>query len=181
MDKHMARGSNRGFTYLGLLILIAILAITSAAIQTAGAVAQRVDAELDLLKVGQEFRKALASYYQETPSGKLAYPTTLADLLEDPRHTAKRRHLRSIPIDPMTGKREWGLVWSGDRAGIVAVYSLSPGVPIKAAGFPLELRHFAGQLSYSAWRFGYFVDGAVPMPVTNTSGFGLKSHENSKP
>jgi type II secretory pathway pseudopilin PulG len=157
MDRPLAPGSSkeRGFSYLGLLILVGILSVTSAALQSASAIAQRIEAEQELLRVGREMQLALVQYHEVTPNGQRVHPATLADLQEDPRQPKVRRHLRRIPIDPLTGTREWGLIRTADGQGIVAVFSRASGTPVKLTGFPLEFRHFAGKPSYRDWRFGW--------------------------
>jgi type II secretory pathway pseudopilin PulG len=165
MDRLLAPGSSRPHGYLGLLILVAILSVTSAAFQTAGAIAQRINNERELLRVGRDLQRAFARYYEATPRDQRPYPATLADLLEDPRYPTLRRDLRRIPIDPMTGTRECGLVWTANHSGSVAVYSQAGGKPIQLTGFPLEWRHFAGKPPYRDWKFG--LDGANPIVTTD--------------
>jgi type II secretory pathway pseudopilin PulG len=99
-----------GFTYLGLLILVAILALATSATLTLGSIVQRREAEQRLLEVGAAYRQAIASYLNSSPAGDRSYPGSLADLLKDPRYPGVRRHLRQLYPDPITGKAEWGLV-----------------------------------------------------------------------
>lgn len=143
----------RGFSLLGLLILIAILGIVAASNVQVGTLLQRRTAEQELLFVGKEFQRALASYAAATPIGAPRGPTSLDDLLRDPRFPGVRRHLRRVYVDPMTGTTSWGLL-RGPEGRIVAVYSLSEGQPIKQAGFDAELLHLAQRVRYSEWLFG---------------------------
>ncbi|HEU4622693.1 MAG TPA: hypothetical protein VFS42_10755 [Burkholderiaceae bacterium] len=109
---------------------------------------QRRAAENELLAVGLELQRALLSY---TALG--GPPETLEALLRDARTPSLKRHLRRIPIDPLTGHATWGLV--RDTSGrIVAVHSLALGHPIKNTGFPLGLSHFDNARSYEQWTFG---------------------------
>jgi hypothetical protein len=82
------------------------------------------------------------------------FPQTLDDLLQDKRHPMPQRHLRRIYADPITGKREWGLI-GGPGGSIMGVYSLSDAAPIKSGGFAPAETVFAGAASYSAWQFIY--------------------------
>ena len=81
----MDQRHHAGFTYLGLLIFIAILALTSAASVKVGALIQRRAAEEELLAIGHEMRMALISYSNATPAGQMKHPISLQDLLKDPR------------------------------------------------------------------------------------------------
>ena len=148
---HLA--SSGGFGLLGLLILIAILGIVGASGVQVGALMQRRAAEQDLLFVGMEFQRALASYAAASPAGAPRTPKTLEDLLRDPRQPGVRRHLRRIYVDPVTGAARWGLV-RGPDGGIVAVHSLSGAAPIKQTGFESGMQHLAERGKYSEWVFG---------------------------
>jgi type II secretory pathway pseudopilin PulG len=150
--KHRHR-RHGGFTYLGLLILIAIIGIASAATLQMGAVLQRHVAEEELLEIGAEFRAGLVSYANAAPVGQPRAPQSLQDLLKDPRYPNVRRHLRKLYTDPITGKEGWGTVQAPDGSGIVAVYSLSEAKPIKIGNFAPEFQNLAEKTSYRDWIF----------------------------
>lgn len=141
----------RGFTYVGLLILLAIIALASSVTIQGVALLQQRAAEEQLLLVGEEFQSALQRYAQATPVGQRTQPAALKDLLNDPRYPTARRYLRQIYVDPLTGTRDWGVLRG--KEGIVAVYSLSPRQPLKISNFPLRHAEFAGATSYSKWIF----------------------------
>ena len=152
-----------GFTYLGLMILVAILALATSATLTLGSIVQRREAEQRLLEVGAAYRQAIASYLlNSSPAGPRRYPGSLADLLKDPRFPGVRRHLRQLYPDPITGKAEWGLV-PAPGGGIMGIHSLSNAQPIKISGFEAENQLFEGKLRYSEWVF-------VVLPVTQAIG-----------
>jgi type II secretory pathway pseudopilin PulG len=142
-----------GFTYVGLLILVAILATSAMATIQLGAVAQRRACERELLHIGSQFQRALRSYRDGSPAGMAPFPMELGQLLRDPRVPSLRRHLRSIPVDPMTGSTTWGLVRSPE-GWIVGVHSLSDARPIKLGNFDAEFASFAGKEKVSEWLFG---------------------------
>jgi type II secretory pathway pseudopilin PulG len=144
----------RGFTYIGLLIFVAVIGVAAAATVQVGSILQRRAAEEELLQIGMEFRNALVSYANATPSGQKRAPSSLQDLLKDPRYPNTKRHLRQIYADPLTGKEEWGIVWWPDGSGIAGVYSLSEGRPIKIGRFDAPFQSFEGKTSYQDWRFG---------------------------
>lgn len=140
-----------GFTYLGLMLLIAIAGIGMAAIGVGWHTEMQREKEKELLFIGDQFRQAINSYYESTPSGVKQYPLTLDELVHDNRSPQVKHHLRRIYTDPMTGHAEWGLEKQEGR--IVGVYSLSEQRPLKMAGFPAADNDFAGASKYSAWRF----------------------------
>ena len=151
--KPSLRAVEAGFTYIGLLILLAIISIGATATVQLGAVTQRRSAEEELLHIGRQFRSALASYQNSTPGGMPRLPKELIDLTKDPRQPLLRRHLRHIPIDPITGKAEWGAIRTPDGF-IIAVHSLSDARPIKISNFEADFASFEGGEKYSAWEFG---------------------------
>jgi len=62
--------SNRscaGFTYIGLLIVVAIMGVTLAAIGTFWHIAQQRAKEQQLLFIGNQFSRAISFYYQNSP------------------------------------------------------------------------------------------------------------------
>lgn len=142
-----------GFTYLGLIILVALIGIASAATLQMGSVVQRRAAEEELLEIGTEFRNALISYANATPVGQLRAPRSLHDLLKDPRYPNPRRHLRKLYADPITGKEEWGVVEALDGSGIIGIHSLSEAQPIKIDNFEPVFQNFSGKMSYRDWHF----------------------------
>lgn len=144
---------NAGFTYLGVLILLAIISLTATASIQVGSIAQRRGAEEELLEIGREFRSALAGYAAASLPGQKRSPSKLEELLRDPRYPDTRRHLRKLYTDPITGKDRWGLIMAADGSGIVGVHSLSEENPIKIANFEPPFEKFAYKPSYRHWVF----------------------------
>jgi len=148
----MKRSRSEGFTFLSLLIVVAI---TAGALAAAGGVysqaAQR-EKERELLFVGEQFRQAIALYYWRTPGGAHQYPKSLEALLEDERWPVTQRYLRKIYRDPVTGSADWGVV-EAPQGGIMGVYSKSEEVPIKTANFPWRWASFADARNYTDWKF----------------------------
>lgn len=140
----------RGFSYLLLLLLLAVMAVATTGSLALGHVMERRAAEEALLATGEEFRLALLSWRRGGGTG----PAELSELLRDPRSPGVRRHLRRLPFDPMTGRAEWGLL-RDTQGRIVAVYSLAEGEPIKRDNFdPLRQAGFEEADSYTRWTFG---------------------------
>lgn len=142
----------RGFTYIGALVLVALLGIGLAAAGQVWHTAQKREKERELLFIGQQFRLALYQYAKQTPDKGKRAPSSLEELLRDPRHPVTLRHLRKIYPDPMTGTAEWGLV-KGPGGEILGVHSLSAEEPLKKANFALADRRFEGTKKYSDWVF----------------------------
>jgi type II secretory pathway pseudopilin PulG len=171
-ERAVRRGRRpRGFALVLLLVLVAVLGAASAHVVQLGHAASRRDAEQALLAAGEDFRLALLSWRRAERGGAnpaTRGPTELADLLRDPRVPGVRRHLRRIPVDPLTGRAEWGLVRDGGV--IVAVHSLAAGRPIKRQGFAPWQAGFEEAESYAQWRFGF----TVPVASRTTApGAGL--------
>lgn len=145
-------GRARGFGYIGLLILVAMMSIALAAAGEIWHTAMKREKEQELLFVGGQFRHALQQFYANTPRQGRRYPLNLEELLLDPRYPGIRRYLRKIYADPMTGSTEWGLV-SGPNGEIYGVYSLSETEPLKKGNFRLLERGFEGTAKYSDWVF----------------------------
>jgi type II secretory pathway pseudopilin PulG len=151
--RHTAASPAGGFTYVGTLIMVGILSITAAATLRLGALAQRRAAEQELLEIGDEFRNAFISYANATPAGMPRTPPSLQELLKDPRYPTPRRHLRKMYVDPISGQETWGTVPAVPGPGIVGVYSMAEGKPIKIGNFDLPYEGFEGKTSYRDWVF----------------------------
>ena len=154
---------SRGFAYLSLLILIAIIGVAAAGTVQLGSILQRRAAEEELLAIGAEFRRALISYSSATPAGQRVAPQSLQDLVKDPRYPNIRRHLRKLYFDPLTGKPQWGIVMANDGTGIIGIYSLSTATPIKIGNFERPFQSFEDKTSYADWVF------MAVMPVVATT------------
>lgn len=147
------RSGAQGFTYLGLIILVAIIGLVGAASLKVGALMQRAAAEEELLFIGAAFSDALRSYAAATPPGQPQQPPTLQELLKDPRFPGTRRHLRKIFVDPITGKAEWGVMYVGDKQGVLGVYSLSDAAPLKVGNFDARFLNMENKSKLSDWKF----------------------------
>ena len=102
----MARAEN-GFVYLWALFAVVLAGIVMAGAGQVWQVKAQREKEAQLLYVGEEFRKAIMSYYN---TGTRQFPETLEELLQDKRSPNIKRHLRKIYLDPVTNTAEWGLI-----------------------------------------------------------------------
>ncbi len=146
--------SQQGFTYLVAMFAVAIAGLLLAVTSEVWSQSRQRDKERELLYIGDQFREAIALYYQRTPGTVKRYPEKLEDLLEDKRYLSMQRYLRKVHADPMTRKSQWGTIAS-PGGGIMGVYSLSDQRPIKSANFDTRDQSFGGGQRYSDWKFLY--------------------------
>jgi len=163
--------SSRGFTFLGLMIFITVAATAIAATIQVWHTSMQREKEVELLFIGNEFRKALAAYSEGwsnnvigTPVQRGQAPPTLDVLLKDDRFLSTQRWLRKVYVDPMTGKAEWGFVKNG-TGQITGIYSLSEEVPLKKKGFLSRDAGFENAKRYSDWIFA-----TVTLPASGAKG-----------
>jgi len=145
-----------GFSYIGILVFVAVIGLASAMTFEVASTATRRSAERELRGIGREFSAAFKDYYLSSPKGTPAFPRGLEDLLRDPRFPGLRRHLRRIYADPLTGRAEWGVV-PAPGGGIMGVYSLAQGAPLGRADNALKANLPLGtpKGGYTEWMFGY--------------------------
>jgi len=144
-----------GFTYIGLMLLIAMIGVASAATVTVADLARRRAAEAELLHVGRQYMKAFLDYEIATPPGHgNRAPGRLEDLLRDPRRPGVRRHLRQLYPDPVTGKADWELI-PAPGGGIMGVKSASCAATIRRSFPEGDWMIFNGARRYCDWQFSY--------------------------
>lgn len=160
-----------GFTYVGLLMVVAIFGAALASVGNVWSTTLQRERERELLFVGDAFRRAIAEYHDNSPGGGAKqFPRTLDDLLLDRRFPTVRRHLRKIYADPFSGKPEWGII-KGPGDTIMGIYSLSKVKPLKTSNFPEGYEVFEGKNSHSEWQFSFAQTVAGPSasnPVSTT-------------
>lgn len=145
-----ARKRQAGVTFLGVLFAVAIGGIALAGTGALWQMESHREKEKELLFIGEEYRQAIASYYDNSP-GDPQYPAQLADLLHDPRFPMPVRHLRRLYPDPLGSDGKWREIRRQER--IVGVASSATGQPIKIADFPPEQVDFTGATRYTDWQF----------------------------
>lgn len=113
-------GRQAGFTYLGLLLAVALIGLglaTASEVWTTVAHRQKLE---QLEFAGQQIAQAIGSYYESTPGMVKQYPRSLEDLLEDRRSPAIKRHLRRVYPNPIETHGQWELALA-PGGGIVGV------------------------------------------------------------
>lgn len=153
------KATQSGFTYLFVLMMIALIGMGLAAAGTLWSTEAQREREADLLFIGNQYRQAIRSYY-ELDLAQPRLPQSIDELLEDNRRPNTVRHLRRAYRDPFTGG-ELALIRSPDTKGIVGVYSKSTGHPFKTTGFSSDYGSFAKAASYADWRF-VFIPAVAP-------------------
>jgi len=136
----------RGFTLVELIVCITIMAILALAVLPMARLTVRREKERDLRRDLWMMRDAIDRYKDAADRGMFqiklgseGYPPDLDTLVKGVDVGGKKvRFLRHIPVDPMTGKNEWGMrsmnddpdsdSWSGDN--VFDVYTKSEGTAI---------------------------------------------------
>lgn len=145
---------NNGFILLGMLVLLMVsgFVLAQAGIRWRDEV-QR-EREQELLKIGEAYRKAIGSFYNQTPDVVKQYPPSLDALLRDERFPQARRHIRKLYLDPITQREGWGIV-EAPSGGVMGIYSLSDKVPFKTKGFRPQYKYMEDKKYYGEWYFVY--------------------------
>ncbi|MDE3137356.1 MAG: prepilin-type N-terminal cleavage/methylation domain-containing protein [Acidobacteriota bacterium] len=144
-----ARTRQAGFTLIELVITTAILMILASVALPISRVSVQRTKEVDLRRDLLDMRNAIDRYKDladrnqiRVKAGTDGYPPDLETLVEGVPLAGKPgeriRFLRKIPIDPMTGKTDWGMrcvqdepdstSWCGDD--IFDVFSQSTGTAL---------------------------------------------------
>ena len=147
----------RGFTLLGVLVIVALMGFGLAAFGELYSHAAQREKERELLFIGDQFRDAIASYYNKSPGAKV-YPKKLEDLLEDKRFPMPQHHLRRVYNDPMTGQADWARV-DAPGGGFMGVHSVSEETPVKSGNFSAKNAAFEDAENYTKWMFTYSPPG----------------------
>lgn len=111
----------RGLTYIGLLVLLAMMGALLAVLGTQWQLRAQREREAELRFRGTQIREAIARYRDAQQPAAL--PASLDDLLSDARGSgAPRHHLRRRWTDPFTGQDDWVLLRDA-RGGLLGVHS----------------------------------------------------------
>jgi len=116
--------SERGYTFIEVIVVTAILLILASAVMPLAQVTSQRQREVELHRELRTVRTALDRFKDAVDTGQIAaselepgnegYPPDLESLVEGitPANDAsgrKLKFLRRIPIDPMTNSMDWGL------------------------------------------------------------------------
>jgi general secretion pathway protein G len=149
--------TERGFTYFELLATVIILMILASAILPTAKVLRKRQKEIELHRSLRIVRTALDGYHDAVRQGRIGgtdvkvgsegYPPDLDVLVKGVSQVGKidvkLKFLRRVPVDPMTGKAEWGkrcyqdepddTTWCGEN--VWDVYSQSQGVGLDGSKY----------------------------------------------
>lgn len=145
--------TQRGFTFIELLVVTTIVLILASAIQPLARVTIQRTREAELRRVLREVRTAIDKFKDAADAGQIpttelkanseGYPPDLQTLVDgvsvaNDATGRKLKFLRRIPIDPTMGDDEWGLrayqdkpdssSWSGQN--VYDVYSKNRGTAL---------------------------------------------------
>jgi type II secretory pathway pseudopilin PulG len=146
-----------------MLTLVGVGALSAAEVWSTTRKRQR---EADLLWTGEQYRKAIESYWKTTPGPRKILPSTIDQLLDDNRFPNPVHHLRKAYTDPMTDGQDFELIKRNNA--LVGVKSTSAEAPLKVANFPLRYLAFQGATDYTQWEF-VFTPPLVTTPAPSTS------------
>jgi general secretion pathway protein G len=139
-----------GYSFIELLVVVSILFVLASAAMPLAQVTSQRQREVELRRDLREMRTAIDKFKDavdqglipstEVTPGSEGYPEKLEKLVEGVNAAGdasgrKLKFLRRIPIDPMTGKNDWGMrayqdkpdssSWGGQN--VFDVYSKSEG------------------------------------------------------
>ena len=145
--------TDRGFTFIELLVVTTIILILASAIMPLSRVTVQRQREAELRRYLREMRTAIDKYKDAVDNGLIGsidvkagsegYPPDLETLVEgvtvaNDASGRKLKFLRKVPIDPMTNSMEWGLrsyqdrpdstSWGGQN--VYDVYTKSTGIAL---------------------------------------------------
>jgi type II secretory pathway pseudopilin PulG len=145
-------GGQRGFTYVTVMTLVALLGLGLAQWGPLWAEQAQREREQELLRVGGLYAQAIESYWRASPGSVRQLPMRLEDLLLDTRYVGTRRHLRRIYADPLRPDRPWGLLRDAEGR-LRGVYSQDPRQPFARAARGLGNVQLPDAQRYSDWVF----------------------------
>lgn len=145
--------STQGYSFVELLIVSMILLVLASAVQPMVRVTMQRQKEIELRRVLREMRDAIDRFKDAADMGMIpateltpnseGYPPDLESLVEgvsvaNDASGRKLKLLRRVPVDPMTGKAEWGFrsyqdrldATSWGRQNVFDVRSLSTGTAL---------------------------------------------------
>jgi general secretion pathway protein G len=113
----MSKHKQRGLTLIELIVATTIIAVLAAAVLPLARIGVRREKERQLRIALYEMRDAIDKYKDAADRGLFqikvgteGYPPDLDTLVNGVDMGGKKvRFLRKIPIDPMTGRADWGM------------------------------------------------------------------------
>jgi general secretion pathway protein G len=147
------RVTERGYTFVELLVVTTIVLILASAVQPLARVTIQRAREAELRRVLREVRTAIDKFKDAADAGQIpttelkanseGYPPDLQTLVDgvsvaNDATGRKLKYLRRVPVDPVTGEAEWGMrayqdkpdstTWGGQN--VYDVYSKGEGTAL---------------------------------------------------
>ena len=134
-------------------MVVAMISVLAAVALPTARFTMRREREAELRLALRQMRTAIDEHKRLSDQGMIqvelgteGYPAELEVLVEGVTivgQTTKRRFLRRIPVDPMTGKSEWGMrsyqddtdSWSWGGENVYDVYSLSEATALDGSKY----------------------------------------------
>lgn len=166
------RSAQSGAVLLALLISLFLVGIGAVVAMASIRIDRQREREAELLFVGDQYRRAIDSYYYASPNPSArSFPTELSQLLEDKRFAHPVRHLRRRYADPMVAAgdvdaapAELETIIVGGQ--IVGVRTRVEAKPLKTAGFAAPLYvTFSAARTTRDWAFVALAARAMGMAV----------------
>jgi type II secretory pathway pseudopilin PulG len=165
-----------GLVLIALLIMLFLVGVGALSAAEVWATTRKREREVELMWIGDQYRKAIESYWKTTPGARKALPHSFDQLLNDDRFPSAVHHLRQAYRDPMTEDGEFEPVVINNA--LVGVHSKSKDKPMKVAQFPRRYEQFAVAEDYSQWQFIFLPPNAfaatrvtpIPSPMPGASG-----------
>jgi type II secretory pathway pseudopilin PulG len=148
----------RGLVLLALLIMLVLVGVGALGAAEVWSTTLKREREAELLFIGDQYRRAILSYWKMSP-GRRAYPPSIDVLLTDNRFPTPVHHLRRVYRDPMTESGEFEPILQANA--LMGIHSTSTDAPIKQANFAAPYKQFEKAESYAQWQFVFLPPGAT--------------------
>jgi type II secretory pathway pseudopilin PulG len=180
-----AWGRQSGLVLIAFLLMLMLVAVGALSAGETWATTRKREREAQLLWVGEQYRKAIESYWRATPGPRKVLPSSIDQLLNDDRFPNPVHHLRKAYADPLDESQDLEPIKVNNA--LVGVHSKSEETPMKIANFSRRNVTFEDAADYAHWNFVFVppqrVAGPPVLPGPNgmapTVGLGLPGTTSS--
>jgi general secretion pathway protein G len=152
------RRSSQGYTFIEIVVVTAIMMILASAALPLARVSMKRQREAELRRALREVRTAIDSFKDWADAGRISqtelqfgsenYPASLDVLVQgvtlaNDASGNRKKFLRRVPVDPMTGSTDWGKrsyqdspdsrVWGGQN--VYDIYSKFDGIALDGSKY----------------------------------------------
>jgi type II secretory pathway pseudopilin PulG len=125
-ESRQNRRGEEGFLLVGVIVMVALVLLALSIAAPIVAKDLRREKELETMHRGQQYVRAIRTYYQKVGS----YPASMEQL----EKTNNIRYLRHRYVDPMTGKIDWRLIPVGQAKTTVKGFFGQPLSGLNSSG-----------------------------------------------